>query len=73
MTEKEKTFDQSLQELEAIVEKLEQGDVPLEEALEQFQQGIQLSQRLKTQLNDADELLKKIVDANGQEVPFNLE
>ncbi|WP_347297171.1 exodeoxyribonuclease VII small subunit [Dolosigranulum savutiense] len=73
MTEKEKTFDQSLQELEAIVEKLEQGDVPLEEALEQFQQGIQLSQRLKTQLNDADELLKKIVDADGQEVPFNLE
>ncbi|WP_347301350.1 exodeoxyribonuclease VII small subunit [Dolosigranulum savutiense] len=73
MSQGEKTFDQSLQELEAIVETLEQGDVPLEEALEQFQQGIQLSQRLKTQLNDAEKFLKKIVDADGQEVPFNLE
>ncbi|CAM2853925.1 exodeoxyribonuclease VII small subunit [Dolosigranulum pigrum] len=73
MSQEEKTFDQSLQELEAIVETLEQGDVPLEEALEQFQQGIQLSQRLKTQLNDAEKFLKKIVDADGQEVPLELE
>lgn len=73
MSQEEKTFDQSLQELEAIVETLEQGDVPLEEALEQFQQGIQLSQRLKTQLNDAEKFLKKIVDSDGQEVPLELE
>lgn len=73
MSQEEKTFDQSLQELEAIVETLEQGDVPLEEALEQFQQGIQLSQRLKMQLNDAEKFLKKIVDADGQEVPLELE
>ena len=73
MSQGEKTFDQSLQELEAIVETLEQSDVPLEEALEQFQQGIQLSQRLKTQLNDAEKFLKKIVDADGQEVPLELE
>ena len=73
MSQGEKTFDQSLQELEAIVETLEQGDVPLEEALEQFQQGIQLSQRLKTQLNDAEKFLKKIVDADGQVVPLELE
>lgn len=73
MSQEEKTFDQSLQELEAIVETLEQGDVPLEEALEQFQQGIQLSQRLKTQLNDAEKFLKKIVDTDGQEVPLELE
>lgn len=73
MSQGEKTFDQSLQELEAIVETLEQGDVPLEEALEQFQQGIQLSQRLKTQLNDAEKFLKKIVDVDGQEVPLELE
>lgn len=73
MSQEEKTLDQSLQELEAIVETLEQGDVPLEEALEQFQQGIQLSQRLKTQLNDAEKFLKKIVDADGQEVPLELE
>ncbi|QTJ34715.1 exodeoxyribonuclease VII small subunit [Dolosigranulum pigrum] len=73
MSQGEKTFDQSLQELEAIVETLEQGDVPLEEVLEQFQQGIQLSQRLKTQLNDAEKFLKKIVDADGQEVPLELE
>ena len=44
-----------------------------EKTLEQFQQGIQLSQRLKTQLNDAEKFLKKIVDADGQEVPLELE
>jgi len=33
------TFEESLQELEQIVTRLEQGDVPLEEALDAFQKG----------------------------------
>ena len=43
MTENNLTFEQELQMLEAIVGKLEQGDVPLEEALAQFQKGVALS------------------------------
>lgn len=70
MAEQEKTFDESLNELEKIVEKLEQGDVPLEEALDKFQEGITLSRDLKTTLQDAEETLAKIVTENGDEELF---
>ena len=66
MTENEKTFDESLTELE----KLEQGDVPLEEALDKFQEGIALSRELKKTLQDAEETLTKIVTADGSEELF---
>lgn len=70
MAEQEKTFDKSLAELEKIVEKLEQGDVPLEEALDKFQEGITLSRKLKKTLQDAEESLAKIVTENGDEEIF---
>lgn len=70
MTAQEKTFDESLTELEKIVEKLEQGDVPLEEALDKFQEGITLSRKLKKTLQDAEESLAKIVTENGDEELF---
>lgn len=38
-----KTFEENLTDLEAIVTRLERGDVPLEEALTQFQAGVALS------------------------------
>ncbi|SUP53149.1 Exodeoxyribonuclease 7 small subunit [Weissella viridescens] len=46
MTDKP-TFEENLTKLEQIVTQLEKGDVPLEEALAQFETGIQLSQTLK--------------------------
>ena len=70
MTENEKTFDESLTELEKIVEKLEQGDVPLEEALDKFQEGIALSRELKKTLQDAEDTLTKIVTVDGSEELF---
>ena len=70
MPEQEKTFDESLDELEKIVEKLEQGDVPLEEALDKFQEGITLSRELKKTLQDAEETLAKVVTENGDEEIF---
>lgn len=73
MTKEEKNFDDSLKELEDIVANLEQGDVPLEEALDQFQEGIKISRSLKKTLNDADQLLTKIVDEEGNEAVFETE
>lgn len=70
MAKEEKTFDESLKELEDIVANLEQGDVPLEEALDQFQEGIKINRSLKKTLNDADQLLTKIVDEEGNEAVF---
>ena len=46
MTEN-KTFEENLEELQQIVDRLQQGDVPLEEAMNQFQKGVKLSQKLE--------------------------
>ena len=67
MAKQEKTFDESLLELEKIVAKLEQGDVPLEEALTKFQKGITLSRDLKKTLEDAEKTLAKVVTEDGNE------
>ena len=67
MAKQEKTFDECLLELEKIVAKLEQGDVPLEEALTKFQEGITLSRDLKKTLEDAEKTLAKVVTEDGNE------
>lgn len=62
-----KTFEESLNELEAIVKKLEEGDMPLEESLELFERGVRLSRDCRDRLTKAErriELLTK--DANGE-------
>ncbi len=63
----EKTFEQQLQELEQIVNNLEKGNVPLEEAMAQFKEGIDLSNTLQKTLNDAKETLTKVINSNGEE------
>lgn len=64
------TFEESLQELEKIVTQLESGDVPLEEALQAFQKGMKLSKECQDTLTKAEKTLAKMMDENGQEVPF---
>ena len=63
----EKTFEQQLQKLEQIVNNLEKGNVPLEEAMAQFKEGIDLSNTLRKTLNDAEETLTKVINSNGEE------
>ena len=70
MTENNLTFEQELQMLEAIVGKLEQGDVPLKEALAQFQKGVALSKKLQETLQNAEDTLTKVINEEGQEVIF---
>ncbi|GAB2492289.1 exodeoxyribonuclease VII small subunit [Alkalibacterium psychrotolerans] len=52
--EKEQTFDEAMKDLEQIVQKLEQGDVPLEEALDKFQEGIKLSRYCRGIVEEAE-------------------
>ena len=54
------TFEQDMKNLEEIVKKLEQGDIPLEEAVEKFKQGIDLSKKLQNTLLQAEETLTKV-------------
>ncbi len=59
------SFEQALEQLESIVEKMESGDVPLAELLAQFSAGTQLLKVCESRLKDAElkiELLKKQKD-----------
>ncbi len=48
------TFEEQLKSLEAVVEKLERGDLPLEESLSLFEQGVTLSEACKKELESAE-------------------
>lgn len=65
-----KTFEASLQELEEIVLKLEQGDVPLEEALDAFKKGMELSKQCQDTLTTAEKTLTKMMTETNEEVVF---
>ncbi|UUX34252.1 exodeoxyribonuclease VII small subunit [Fundicoccus culcitae] len=64
------SFEQALEDLEKIVQQLEKGELPLEEALNAFQQGIALSQYCQKTLNDSEETVAKMMTKQG-EVPLN--
>ena len=65
-------FEQSLVELEALVAKLEQGDVPLEEALKSFERGVALTRQCQTALRSAQQKVEVLLARNGNEeiAPF---
>ena len=67
MATKKNNFDEQLNELQEIVNKLESGNVPLEDALNEFQAGVKLSRELEKKLNDAEQTVAKLVDKDGNE------
>lgn len=70
MTEKQATFEENLARLDQIVNQLEQGNVPLEDALEQFKEGMKLSKILEASLTKAEQTLTKVINDEGEEVNF---
>jgi len=66
-------FEQSLSELQTLVERLEGGELPLEEALEAFEQGVKLTRDCQEALSAAEQKVKMLLEKNGElaEVPFN--
>src|SRR5688572_22099612 len=60
-------FEQSLTELEALVAKLEQGDVPLEQALKTFERGVALTRQCQTALRKAQQKVEVLLTRNGEE------
>lgn len=67
MPSKTQTFEENLQALEAIVARLESGEVPLEEAISQFQEGMKLSKDLQKTLAAAEKTLVKVMQGDGSE------
>lgn len=67
MSRQPKTFEEQLQELESIVSRLETGEVPLEEAISEFQRGMLLSKTLQDTLTKAEKTLVKVMQDDGTE------
>lgn len=58
-------FEQSMRELEALVERLEQGDLPLEDALKQFERGVALTRACQTALKAAEQKVEILMKASN--------
>ena len=65
------SFEESLEQLEDIVNKLEKGDVPLDDAIDEFNNAMQLVKICNEKLNKAEESIAKIVEDNGDLIDFN--
>lgn len=67
-------FEKSMSELEALVERLEHGDLPLEESLRAFERGVELTRTCQQALRQAEqkvELLLARADGTEERVPFD--
>ena len=62
----ELSFEESLAELETIVKGLESGDIPLDEAIEQFNKAMILVKECDDKLNSAEKAIAKIVKDNNE-------
>ena len=71
--EKELTFEQAMEELEHVVEKLEEGDVPLEEAITIYKKGMDLSRLCHTKLKSVEDQLTQILREDGELEEFAVE
>ena len=59
-------FEHALSELESLVERLERGDLPLEEALKTFERGVELTRHCQTSLKAAQQKVEILLKRNGQ-------
>ncbi len=67
------TFEESLKQLETIVGRLERGDLPLEESIQLFEEGMKLSNDCKTHLENAEgkvQILMRQRDGSLEPQPF---
>ena len=69
----EKTFEENMTELQGIVEKLEKGDINLDDAIVEFEKAMNLIKSCDAKLKEAEETINKIVDENKDIVGPNTE
>ena len=66
------SFEESLKKLEEIVNKLESGDVPLDDAIDEFEKAMKLVKLCENKLTTAEESIAKIVQDNGEIENFEI-
>ncbi|MDY0405616.1 exodeoxyribonuclease VII small subunit [Virgibacillus sp. 179-BFC.A HS] len=69
----ELSFEEAMKNLEEIVEKLEAGDVPLEKAIQYYQEGMDLSKICSDKLSNVQEKMVKIMNDQGETDDFRIQ
>lgn len=67
-------FEKLIQKLEGLVKNLESGNLPLEEALTSFQEGVGLVKQCQSLLSQAEQKVELLIKANAEAIetkPFN--
>lgn len=72
-TKKKKSFEENLEALEDIVKKLENGDIPLDQAIEKFNEGVVLAGECNKILETANETITKVLNKDGKLEKFDIE
>lgn len=67
------TFEEAMKNLEEIVSKLEEGDVPLEKAINYFQEGMKLSKLCHDKLQTVEKQMDQILKEDGKLEPFTIQ
>lgn len=63
---KSQDFENSLSQLETLVEKMEQGDLSLEEALQAFEEGVKLTKECQGILDQAEQKVQVLTEQDGE-------
>ena len=73
--EKPVEFEAALEELESLVTRMEEGELPLEEALKQFERGIRLTRDCQKALREAEQKVDLLMEQAGDAdvAPFESE
>jgi exodeoxyribonuclease VII small subunit len=66
------SFEDALAELEQLVNRLERGDISLEESLQSFERGVNLTRTCQKALQEAEQKVQVLIEKNGSQVlePF---
>jgi exodeoxyribonuclease VII small subunit len=67
------SFEDAMTKLEQIVDKLEEGDVPLEEAIIFYKEGMELSKLCHDKLKSVEEQLTQIIHEDGRTESFTID
>jgi exodeoxyribonuclease VII small subunit len=66
-----KSFEQAMRQLEKIIQEMESGDLPLEKAMNKFEEGMRLTQFCSQKLNDTEKKIQVLLkDHQGEEVTY---
>lgn len=64
------SFEEAMEKLEGIVEKLEEGEVPLEQAIAMYQEGMSLSNVCHEKLQRIEKQMDRVVEEDGEIKPL---